>query len=160
MSVSLWAIALDVTLWPVLILGAGRWVETLPLSALDPDAWLYRLRAWEHGGRVYEKLGVRRWKGWLPDGAALWQDGFRKKQLAAADGAYLGRFVHETCRAELVHWLMVPMWGLFWLWNEPVAMAVMGVGVLVANAPPVILQRYNRGRLQAVLRRGKVGRTG
>jgi glycosyl-4,4'-diaponeurosporenoate acyltransferase len=165
------ALIADLLLWPILIIGAGRLVERLPLSALDPEGWLYRTRSWETGGRVYERLGVKRWKAHLPDGAAVWRGGFRKKHLAGAgkgtrkgsgpsgpvrgplDDAYLARFSRETCRAELVHWLMLPAWGLFWAWNGPVPMAVMGAGVLAANLPPIVAQRYNRARLTALLRR-------
>ena len=147
------ALLADAVLWPVVILGAGRLVEALPLSALRPEGWLYRLRGWERNGQIYRALGVKRWKARVPDGAAVWQDGFRKKHLAATDPAYLERFVAETCRAELVHWLMLPAWLLFGLWNEPLPMAVMGLAVAIANAPCVIMQRYNRGRLLAVLAR-------
>lgn len=147
------ALVADLLLWPILIIGAGRLVERLPLSALDPEGWLYRARGWEMGGRVYERLGVKRWKAHLPDGAAVWRDGFRKKHLAGADDDYLARFSRETCRAELVHWLMLPAWGLFWAWNGPVPMAVMGVGMLAANLPPIVAQRYNRARLTALLQR-------
>jgi glycosyl-4,4'-diaponeurosporenoate acyltransferase len=147
------ALIADLLLWPILIIGAGRLVERLPLRVLDPESWLYRTRSWELGGRVYERLGVKRWKAHLPDGAAVWQDGFRKKRLAGADDDYLARFSRETCRAELVHWLMLPAWGLFWAWNGPLPMAVMGLGVLAANLPPIVAQRYNRARLTALLRR-------
>lgn len=151
-------IALDAAVWVVLIVATGYAAERIPTARLRPEGVLFRLWGFERGGRFYERvLGIKRWKGLLPDGAAVWRSGFRKKHLAERDAAYLQRFVQESCRAELVHWLMFPAWALFAFWNPPGVMAVMLVGMAVSNVPCIVTQRYNRARLERVLSRRATG---
>ena len=78
--------------------------QALPRRWFDPHRAPYRCRDWEQGGRVYNKLHIRRWKDRLPDMSRLMPD-MVKKKLAAADPMSL---VQETCVAECVHcWLVV-----------------------------------------------------
>ena len=98
---------------------------------------------------------MRRWKGLLPDGAALFKKGFRKKKLNARDPGYMERFVKETCRGEAVHWAVLGCSFLFFLWNPWWAGLIMVVYALAANLPCIVTQRYNRIRLMRV-----IGRTG
>lgn len=127
------------------------WVGTrVPASAFNPRGWLFRSYRFEGGGRLYEVFfRVKAWKGMLPDGAT-WVKGFPKKTLASADEAYVERFIVETCRGELVHWAVFLAAGLFFLWNEArVGWIMVGYGVL-ANAPCIVVQRYNRARLRRI----------
>ena len=78
------------------------------------------------------------------------------KRLASREPACLRRWVVESCRAELCHWLAMLPGLLFILWTPPVA-ALLNLlyGVLI-NLPCVIAQRYNRPRLLVLL--GRSGR--
>ena len=58
--------------------------QALPRRWFDPHRTPYRCRDWEQGGRVYNKLHIRRWKDRLPDMSRLMPD-MVKKKLAAAD---------------------------------------------------------------------------
>ena len=57
--------------------------QALPRRWFDPYQAPYRCRDWEQGGRVYNKLHIRRWKDRLPDMSRLMPD-MVKKKLAAA----------------------------------------------------------------------------
>jgi glycosyl-4,4'-diaponeurosporenoate acyltransferase len=149
-----WMIAVDFVAWGVIHLGAAWALTQLPPGRFDPLGWLYRPRRWEAGGRTYERLlGVHRWKRVLPDGAALFRRGFRKKRFRSRSPEYLERFRRETCRGELVHWVVMAFAPLFFLWNPPHVGVVMIVYAVLANLPFIVVQRYNRLRLQRVLAR-------
>jgi hypothetical protein len=112
---------------------------------------------WEDGGRLYDRVfRVTRWKRALPDGAAWFKRGFRKKSFLSHDRAYLWRFLIETCRGELVHWVVMLCWPLFLLWNPPHVGALMLIYALLANLPFIVVQRYNRFRLQRMLHIGSL----
>lgn len=138
--------------WLIFHLSIPYVVTLMPASRFDPKAGGYRIRRWERGGRWYEKLfAVRRWKGLLPDGAALFAKGFRKKHLKRASRDYLERFSRETCRGEMAHWLVMACAPLFFLWNPPWAGGVMIAYGIIANLPCILVQRYNRARLLKAL---------
>ena len=147
-----WLVVVNVTAWPVIHMGAA-WLGTqLPVTMFPPDQWCFRERGWERGGGVYEKaFAVRLWKGRLPDGAALFKKGFRKKRLAARDPAYTERFIRETCRGEAVHWAVLVSSMLFFLWNPWWVGLIMVAYALAANLPCIVTQRYNRIRLSRLL---------
>lgn len=61
----------------------------------------------------------------------------------------------ETQRAELTHWFLIPPAFLFFLWNPAWAGWVMVIYALVVNLPFIMIQRYNRPRLERVLKKIK-----
>ncbi len=143
--------------WFLAIYIPGTLIQKLPLRRFREESFLFRIRHWEQNGRIYQPLGIKRWKEWLPDGAGLYQDGFRKKRLDlhAVDELYLKRFILETCRAELVHWVIIGLIPLFFIWN-PIEVAVWMIPFgLAVNLPCLITQRFNRPRLDKILQRGK-----
>lgn len=151
-----WTILLDIAAWFVIHLGVVYIMTVQPSDRFDPQHWLHRPRAWERGGRLYERrLRIRRWKEWLPDGADLvrWRS-FRKKRLTDRSVAYYQRFVRETCRAEWTHWIHLAFAPFFFLWNPAWVGVVMIAYAAGENLPLIIAQRYTRGRLQRVLSRG------
>jgi glycosyl-4,4'-diaponeurosporenoate acyltransferase len=149
-----WTITSDILAWLVIHLGVSYGLTRMPARWFSPEAWLFAERRWERGGVLYDRLfRVKQWKSFLPDGAALFRSGFRKKALTQWDQAYLERFLQETCRGELTHWITFLWSPLFFLWNLPFVGVIMIAYALVANAPCVITQRYNRSRFRRVLRR-------
>jgi glycosyl-4,4'-diaponeurosporenoate acyltransferase len=140
-------VAVDVVAWGLVHAGTGWYVHRLPLDRLDHDNWLWRGRAWERDGRVYERLAIRRWKDRLPDAGDLFPGGVSKRRLPSTGAAGLARFAAETRRAELGHVLAAVAGPLFLLWNPlPVAVVMVAYG-LVVNLPFVAIQRYNRLRI-------------
>ncbi|MFW6361115.1 MAG: glycosyl-4,4'-diaponeurosporenoate acyltransferase [Spirochaetota bacterium] len=143
--------------WFLAIYIPGTLIQKLPLRRFREDSFLFRIRQWERNGRIYQLLGIKRWKELLPDGAGLYQDGFRKKRLDlhAVDELYLKRFILETCRAELVHWVIIGLIPLFFIWNPLEVAAWMIPFGLAVNLPCLITQRFNRPRLKKILLREK-----
>ena len=76
-----------------------------------------------------------------------------KRHVPGRDVASLQLFVHETRRAELARWWAMWCGPIFVLWNPPLAAGLLvAYGVLV-NLPFVVIQRYNRFRLLALIER-------
>lgn len=140
-------IILDILAWLVIQFIISKWVTSLHANWFDPNGWMYRPHQWERGGRIYEMLGVKRWKDRLPDAAPWFKGGFPKETLASRSRDYLERFVLETCRGELAHWLAMMMGPLFFLWNRPWVGWLMVAYAFAGNIPCIVVQRYNRCRL-------------
>ena len=87
----------------------------------------------------------------------MFAGGVSKRTLAARDPAGLHRFAAETRRAERVHWVLLGCGPLFFLWNPfPLGLAMLAYA-LVANLPCIVIQRYNRARLDRIGRRRGAG---
>jgi len=144
----IWAIAVNTAAWLAIHVGVSVSIAQMRPDSFKPQSWLYRQRVWEKGGRAYKNtLKVKKWKRLLPDGAAVFKRGFRKKRLAGRNAAYLERFILETCRAELTHWVIFACSAIFFTWNEWwIGLIMVGYGS-AANMPCIVAQRYNRIRL-------------
>jgi glycosyl-4,4'-diaponeurosporenoate acyltransferase len=112
----------------------------------NAQAFPFRQGRWEANGQLYERLGVRRWKGRLPSCGS-----FDKRHLSNAGYEYLSAFVTETCRAEAIHLSIILPAPLFFLFNPPIGGIIILLYLLLENLPCVIAQRYNRIRLLHLL---------
>ena len=138
--------------WPVLQVGFSKLANKIPDSRFDENSWFFRPHKWERGGKIYAKTAkVRLWKRMLPDGAAVFGEGFKKKRLERLDEDYLRSFVKETCRAEWAHWMQITPFWIFGLWAPFYVIWIMLGYALILNLPCIIAQRYNRPRLAALL---------
>ena len=129
--------------WRCALYLAALGVAAHPLGQALPRKWFcaekapWRSAPWEKGGRIYLKLGIRKWKDHLPDMSRLMPDMVRKD--LGSDPAVL---VQETCVAECVHWALTLLSaGIFFLWRS-------GWTALLGNVSFIVIQRYNRPRLQ------------
>ena len=128
--------------------------QSLPRSWFDPGAFMYRSRKWENGGRIYERVYVRKWKDIVPDMSRIVPGVFKKKVSLANDLKSMRRLIKETCVAELIHWLLI-------LFISPMIFRAMrGFGgfaaaavYILGNLVFIIIQRYNRPRLIALYKR-------
>jgi glycosyl-4,4'-diaponeurosporenoate acyltransferase len=143
-----WVLVVDVAAWTVVGLAAGYGMTKVPSRRLAEDGWLTRVRSVERGGRLYEHLGIRRWKDRLPD-AGGWFRGGVAKRTTGGPSSY-ERFVIETRRGEITHWLVLAAAPFFALWNPPGLLVAMVVYAVVANLPCILVQRYNRARLERI----------
>jgi glycosyl-4,4'-diaponeurosporenoate acyltransferase len=145
------AIAIDFIVWLVIHISVSFSVSKMRNDSFNPESWLYRERSWERNGRIYQAfLRIKTWKGLLPDGAALFNGGFRKKHLSSTDIVYLRKFTLETCRAELTHWVIFIFAIIFFIWNDWwISMIMIAYGFFV-NVPCIVTQRYNRIRLRRI----------
>ncbi|MGM9662354.1 MAG: hypothetical protein ACI3WR_04610 [Oscillospiraceae bacterium] len=126
--------------------------EELPRHWFDPDKRPFTSFAWEKEGRFYEKLGIRWWKDRVPDVSRA-DPKMRRKQLSAVRGREdLVALLRETCVAEAVHVALILLSPpLLWLWPGVGGVCVWAVDVLLGNLPFILIQRYNRPRLKALL---------
>lgn len=147
-------ILLDAGAWLALQLGLAYFCVRMPVSRFVRNGPVTRERVFERGGGWYEeRLAIKRWKDRLPDGGALFGRGFAKRRLHSADSDYLLRFMAETRRGEITHWLAVLPAPLFFLWNDPASGWVMVGYAVAANLPCICVQRYNRLRFKRLLDR-------
>ncbi|MFP4643922.1 MAG: hypothetical protein ACLFM0_06175 [Spirochaetales bacterium] len=139
--------------WITIHIGSGFLAHHMPLRWFQADRWCFRSRSWEQGGAFYRRyFAVDRLRRRLPEAGSLFAGGFSKASLLTSEPAYLARFVAETRRAELSHWMAVGASLFFFFWN-PLHIAIwMPVYAVITNIPFVIVQRAVRPRLQALHR--------
>ena len=147
-------VLVDIVAWGVFHAVTGYAAHRLSDDRLTRDGWLLRQRSFEDGGRWYRRrLRIHRWKDRLPDAGDLFSGGTSKRQLTAYDVAGLEAFARETRRAELAHWWALFCGPLFVLWNPPLAAALLVTYGVLVNLPFILIQRYNRFRIDALMDR-------
>lgn len=146
-------VTFDVMGWFGIHMGMVYFTKYLPDSWFDHNRWPYRQYMWENDGSVYERIFlIRKWKGILPDGSVMIRGGFRKNRLERKSVDYFKRFILETCRGELTHWLAFLAFPIFLIWNRWWVIFIMFAYASLANFPCIIVQRYNRLRFAGLLK--------
>lgn len=150
----MWIIILDVAAWGFFHMLISILCFRIPLRFFQRPSSYFTIAAWEDSGQLWQRLlRVKKWKSHLPDGASLFRFGYKKTALPGLDHANLQLFADETKRAELTHALSMLPAPLFFIWNPIWAGWVMIGYALAFNLPFIIVQRYNRARLQVLLDR-------
>jgi glycosyl-4,4'-diaponeurosporenoate acyltransferase len=146
------AVAMNVAMWVGWSATVGWWQARRPWRTVRPTR-RERLRPWERDGRWYvQRLGVRRWKHWLPE-AGTWFGGLSKRHRPDDPDGGWERLAAECLRAERTHrgilWALpvFAVWNPWWLLAANVGFAV------VANVPCWVVARSTRGRVEACRRR-------
>jgi glycosyl-4,4'-diaponeurosporenoate acyltransferase len=148
----IWTIIINIILWFVIQMSFAYIITIIPANFINTKSRIYQKLRFEKDGKIYENIfKIKSWKDSLPDGAALFKKGFRKKSMVSKDIEYLKRFVIETCRAELAHWLVILFSPVFFIWNPLWAGIIMILYAFLANLPCIIAQRYNRERFLRIL---------
>lgn len=149
-----WAILVSSIVWFASSLVIGKAASGWPFERVAHVGPVTRLRSWERdGGWWIRHLRVLRWKDRLPEAGAFFADGVAKTTVGSRATEDLVRFRGETIRAERVHWLIMATSPIHLIWCGPLlgaCMVAFGVGF---DAPFIIIQRTNRGRLDRVLAR-------
>jgi len=130
----------------------GLSARMLPSRLLSSDKLFLRLLKFERSGQVYKKLKINSWKDHLPE-AGGWFGGKSKRHLYGWTEAKLKEFVVETRRAELVHWASLSIMAVFPIWNPFALTSIFFAWSLLANIPCIMVQRYNRARIYAIIDR-------
>ena len=137
-------------------------IACISLWWLLPSAY-FRVHGFEQTGKCYVSLGVVFFRWFVPDGdfANRWERrrnaDFRviRGRRSAAD------FVVRTEQGERGHLVLLALgiasaawaWSIGWHgWA-----VYLSIGNVVVNVYPILLQRYTRSRLRAVLNRGLLG---
>jgi len=139
-------------LWPTFQLSASSLCVIIGDGSFSKESWLYRSKKWERDGELFNTLfKIRRWKRFLPDGASIIPGAFRKKHLGSFSEENLEKFLVESRRAELGHWLaIIPFW-VFGFFGPPIIILYMLIYALIINLPCILAQRYNRPRIIKIL---------
>ena len=150
-----WTLLLCFAAWMVINLSVVIICLFLPDKVLNPRAFFFRSHPFERDGQNYENVfKVKRWKHLLPDGGGLWKKrGYKKRHLEDISEDNLERFLLESCRAELTHWLVISFFWVFGFFLPASATGLMLIIALLGNLPCIIAQRYNRPRFLRLLER-------
>ena len=148
-----WLITINSFAWVVIHFGVAYFASRIRDDHFNPSGMIFKTRAWERNGKTYENIfRVRRWKPLLPSGGKLFGL-FTINHFYSSGRDYISKWITESCRAELTHWLaMLPVL-LFLIWNPFLAWIINVIYALFANVPCIISQRYNRPRVLVLAER-------
>lgn len=108
---------------------------------------LFLPRKWENGGRFYSDiLKINKWKDLLPQ--HIGKNGFSKDHLSSVSLEYIDRFILETCRGEWDHKMNCLFVIVLFAMNGLLLGTVLSILIIAGNLPFIMIQRYNRLRLQ------------
>ncbi|MDR4890452.1 glycosyl-4,4'-diaponeurosporenoate acyltransferase [Fredinandcohnia sp. QZ13] len=139
--------------WFILHFAISAICFKIPLRYLLKDIAFFRIASWEGNGRIWNRLFlVKKWKRYLIDGSYIVKKSFNKSHLHGTKHEDLIIFAAETKRAELTHWLLMFPAPFFFLWNPYWAGWIIIAYALLANIPFIITQRYNRGRIESIVK--------
>lgn len=144
----------------IIALGVVSFVtgRLLPKRWFKSDCFPFRCN--EKEKKLYKALRVKDWQNKVPDMSRVFPKLMPAKKLNAGTLADIPRMLEETCVAEFIH-VVLSVLGLacLWLWPGFGGAVVTLVYILLGNVPFIIIQRYNRPRLQRLLaRRGRGGK--
>lgn len=124
----------------------------LARCTFHPERFPWRAYAWEDA--VWRALRVRHWQARVPDMSRVFTRLMPAKRLTKQTSADLPRMITEACVAELTH-TALSLCGLAMplLWRGAGGMIAAAVYILLGNLPFIIVQRYNRPRLQRLFAR-------
>lgn len=129
--------------------GAASFVlgRALPSAWLREPRGIFRCFPFEREGRLYDRIGVKRWQGKLPDMSRILPGFLPPKRIGPTGARDLSEMVRETCVAELCHWALCAAGvACLWLWPGAGGIAVFAA-YTAGNAPFILAQRCNRPRL-------------
>ena len=150
--------------WRCCVYYAALGIASFFLGRLLPKRWFrgdrfpFRCAPWE--AKLYRLLRVHEWQDRVPDMSRIVPKLIPAKRLEGDFRAQLPRMIEETCVAEFTHFALILL-GFYALrlWPGAGGAVMAAVYILLGNLPFLIIQRYNRPRLQRLLaaqqRRGR-----
>ena len=121
--------------------------ESLPRSWFNENIFPYRTAAFEKEGRIYESIGIKKWKTNLPDMSRIMRDMLPKRVTYDATSQSINALIKETCVAECIHQcLCLLSVGIYFIWKNYIGIILMLVFIF-CNIPFILIQRYNRPHL-------------
>lgn len=121
----------------------------LPKKYIRSSQFPFKSFSFEKEGKFYERLNIKSWQKKIPDMSKLFPSVINEKKI----GGYLSLeeiddMIKETCVAELSHiFLFVTGLGCFRFFKPRAAITVYII-YFFANLPYIVVQRYNRPRLE------------
>ena len=129
--------------------------EALPRKWFKAEKFPFRPFRWEGGGRLYEKVRIKKWKDRAPDMSRIRKKMVPKRIGIAPTPAKVYRLVQETCVAEFVHVVLIFLgFPMLIFWRERlIAGLILSVLYALGNLGFVMIQRYNRPMLLSLAKR-------
>ncbi len=125
--------------------------NALPRNRFHAERFPFRAYRWENGGACYLRLGIRWWKDKLPDMSRVCRDMYPKVVDRAPNADNFVRLIQESCVAECIHLaLIVFSLPVLRIWPGRPGQIIYALYAL-GNLPFIMIQRYNRPRLQHAL---------
>ena len=153
LSEAIWLVVVNILAWLILHFAISAICFKIPLRFFLKDTAFFRIARWEDHGKLWNRLFlVKKWKKHLIDGSSIVKKSFNKSHLHGTKVYDLTFFAAETKRAELTHWLLIVPAPFFFFWNPPWAGWIIIIYALIANLPFIITQRYNRGRIETIVK--------
>ena len=122
--------------------------RVVPKKWINPQSGLYRCHAFERNGKLYEKIKIHRWHNLVPSMSRILPFMMPAKNLKGNWRERLPLMIHETCVAELIHWLLcISALYCLRIWPGTGGEFITIFYILVLNLPFILIQRYNRPRL-------------
>lgn len=143
------------------VLGVVSFVvgRIVPKSWFHSDRFPFRCGEWEK--KLYAALRVKDWQSKAPDMSRLFRRIMPAKRINADTLSELPRMLEETCVAEATHSILSVLGlGCLRLWRGIGGVLFAAAYILLGNVPFIIIQRYNRPRLQKLMERRRRRETG
>lgn len=146
------AILICFLVWPIYQIAAAL-IAAKVMEKLSISSFLFKTRKWEKEGEYYQKMFlVRKWKKFLPDSSAFLKTSFSKKNINDFSVESLEKYLKESCKAELTHWLAIlPFW-TFGVFSPTRVIFYMLIYAILLNIPCIIAQRFNRPRILRLIK--------
>ncbi len=127
----------------------GRFIAVT--CTFQPDRFPYRCCKKEE--QFYHFLKINKWQNKLPDMSKIVPKLIPAKKLCFDIHNDIPRMVQETCVAELIHFCLCLL-GFVCVWIMPGPGGwIFGIAYCIVNLPFLMVQRYNRPRLQELMQR-------
>ena len=151
-NLDLWlTIFLDIVLWLVFHMGFAK------IAILIPDRFFEKPIPDDIDPRPIQQFFlkkvfyVHKWKKFSPDGGAYFKEGFSKRHLKEKNISYYEKFLIETRRAELTHYLQMLPAPIFFLFNPVWVGWFMIAYAILFNIPFILIQKYNQPRIKKLI---------
>lgn len=122
----------------------------IPRELPDETSFPFRSYEFEDGGRIYDRIGIKKWMNRLPDMSRMLPGIMPTKKLDGKMSEKLPVMIKETCIAELIHVLLIPFgFGCRCIWRG-IGGFIVTLIYEVVNFLYILIQRYNRPRLMGL----------
>ena len=131
----------------------------LPKNLINENSGLFSSFEFEKNGLLYEKYKIKTWKDKLPDMSRIFTRSMPSKKLGLTFNNGKNTFdkitilVKETCIAEIIH-IFLCIIGLRCtkIWKG-IGGVIVSVLYILGNLTFIMIQRYNRPRFKAVMKK-------
>lgn len=125
-----------------------------PRKWIRENAFPFRSFAFEKGGKIYEKIKIRKWKTKFPDASVLLHKIIKKipiKRMENRSANKVSILIKESCVAEATHVIALVLGFVCLRIKRGFGGAILSILYALPNIPPILIQRYNRPRLKKAL---------